>query len=93
MRMLITLIMCAGILVGRLLLPRALTAANARLQTALTLLLIFTMGLSIGGDESLLAALPVIGLDSLIFCALAMGASVALVYAVTRRRFDKGARS
>lgn len=90
--MLVTLIMCAGILVGRLLLPDTLATGNGRLQTALTLLLIFSMGLSIGGDENLLADLPVIGVDSLIFCVLEMAASTALVFLVTRRLFDKGAR-
>ena len=58
------LIMCAGIAVGKLLFPRRWAVGNGALQTVLTILLIFTMGVSIGRNENLLQNLGSIGLAS-----------------------------
>lgn len=85
--MLTILLMCAGVLVGKLLFPERWASANSRLQVVLTILLIFTMGVSIGRNDDLLGNLASIGLDSALFCVIPMAASVALVYVVGRRAF------
>lgn len=85
--MLTILLMCAGVLIGKLLFPERWSGANGRLQVVLTVLLIFTMGVSIGRNDDLLRNLTSIGLDSALFCVIPMAASVALVYLVARRAF------
>lgn len=85
--MLTILLMCAGMLVGKLLFPERWANANSRLQVVLTVLLIFTMGVSIGRNDDLLGNLASIGLDSALFCVIPMAASVAIVYVVGRRTF------
>ena len=85
------LIMCAGIAVGKLLFPRRWAVGNGALQTVLTILLIFTMGVSIGRNENLLQNLGSIGLASVAFCLLSMAGSVAVVYLSTRRIFPRQA--
>ena len=79
--MLTIALMCVGIAAGKWLFPRKGKTANSRLQTALTILLIFTMG----QNEDLLQNIASIGLDSALFCLLAMAASILLVYLATRK--------
>lgn len=83
--MLTIALMCVGIAAGKWLFPRKGKTANSRLQTALTILLIFTMGVSIGQNDDLLQNIASIGLDSALFCLLAMAASILLVYLATRK--------
>ena len=75
--MLTIVLMCAGALIGRFLLPPWWVRGNSRVQAALTVLLIFTMGVSIG-------------LDSALFCLIPMAASVALVHLLARRALGVG---
>lgn len=81
--------MCLGVAVGKWLFPRKWAGKNSKLQTALTLLMIFTMGLSLGSDEDLLHSLTTMGGDSILFCLLPMAASVLVVYLVTHLWFDR----
>lgn len=83
--MLTIALMCVGALVGRFLFPQWWARANSRVQTALTILLIFTMGVSIGRNDELLGNLSSIGLDSVLFCLVPMAASVALAHLLARR--------
>lgn len=88
--MLTILLMCLGVLVGKFLFPERWSRANGRLQVVLTVLLIFTMGVSIGRNDDLLGNIASIGLDSALFCVVPMAVSVVLVYLVTRRMFGAG---
>ena len=87
--MLTIALMCVGIAAGKWLFPRKGKTANSRLQTALTILLIFTMGVSIGQNEDLLQNIASIGLDSALFCLFSMGASILAVYCATRKILPK----
>lgn len=88
--MLTIALMCLGAVVGKFVLPRWWARANSRVQLVLTVLLIFTMGVSIGRNEDLLRNLTTIGLDSALFCLIPMAASVVLAHLLARRTF--GAR-
>ena len=83
--MLTIALICLGIAIGKWLFPQKWQKANARLQTLLTILLIFAMGVSIGRNDGLLQNLATLGLDSALFCLLAMAASILLVYLATRK--------
>ena len=85
--MLTIVLMCAGALIGRLAFPEWWARGNSRLQVVLTILLIFTMGASIGRNDDLLSNLATIGLDSALFCVIPTAASVALVHLLARRAF------
>ena len=87
--MLTIALMCFGIAIGKWLFPQKWQKANARLQTLLTILLIFTMGVSIGRNDGLLQNLATLGLDSVLFCLFSMGASILAVYWATRKILPK----
>ncbi|MBM6675715.1 LysO family transporter [Olsenella uli] len=88
--MLTVVLMCAGALIGRFLLPPWWVRGNSRVQAALTVLLIFTMGVSIGRNDDLFGDLGSIGLDGALFCLIPMAASVALVHLLARRALGVG---
>lgn len=75
----ILLIMCVGIVVGAKLFPAKGKAANEKVQIVCTMLLIFSMGISLGRRENLLEQLSQIGLTSF---ALAVGPIIGSVIAV-----------
>lgn len=62
---------------------------NGKLQTIWLLLLIFSMGMSIGMNRSILQKLPVLGWKALLFAVLNVVGSVAVVYVVSRLFFEK----
>ena len=77
--------MCVGVVVGATVFPQKLKRWNSRLQLAMTALLIFTMGVSLGSRPGFLEELGAIGTKSLIFAILPILASVALVYPLSKR--------
>lgn len=84
--MITILLMCGGIAAGKFLFKKEFSRYNGKLQTLLTLILIFLMGVTIGKNEDLKSNISVIGFDSLIFCLIPSICSVILVYIVTRKR-------
>ena len=88
----ILVIMCIGIVAGRLLVPASLKRANELLQTVCTALLIFAMGISLGGNDDFFANLGTLGLQSLLFCLLPMIGSIAVVYPLTSWLMGDGFR-
>ena len=82
-------LMCIGIAVGKWVFPKKWGRANSFLQTALTILLIFVMGVTIGKDDDLLQNLASIGLDSMLFCLIPTALSLLLVYILSKRILDK----
>lgn len=88
--MLTMALMCLGAVVGRFVLPHWWARANSRVQLVLTVLLIFTMGVSIGRNEDLLHNLGTIGLDSALFCLIPMAVSIALAHLLAKRVFGAG---
>ncbi len=83
------IIMCIGVIIGRLIFPAVLKKSNEKLQVAVTALLIFTMGITLGGNGSLLQNMASMGFDSLLFCLIPTALSVAIVYLITKNLFPR----
>ena len=77
--------MCAGILVGAKCFPMQWKELNEKLQVAATVLLIFSMGVTLGRRENFLADLASMGVTAFVLFLLPAVCSTVLVYFVTRR--------
>lgn len=78
----------AGIGLG-VVMPKAVQRGGALIRVLLSVLvaaLLFLMGLKIGSDREVLAALPSLGLKSLALGGLPLLFSVLIVWLFTRRR-------
>lgn len=82
-------IMCLGVAIGATVFPEKLKPWNTRLQTAVTALLIFTMGVGLGSRPGFLTEVGEIGLESLILALVPAALSVAVVYPLSRRFLEK----
>lgn len=65
--------------------PQKLIRFNANLQLLCTVILIFSMGVSLGARPQFFEELSTLGVQSLFFCLLPIAGSVALVYPLTQR--------
>lgn len=90
--MLTIAIMCLGVLVGATIFPRKLKGLNSFLQTAVTALLIFIMGVGLGSRPNFLSEVAEIGLESLILAVVPVALSVAVVYPLSRKYLAKAAQ-
>lgn len=79
-----------GIVAGRLLRtrPRPLRAAEW-LAAAAIYLLLFLLGLSVGGDSSIMGALEELGAQALVLSVGSVAGSVLLAAVVSARFFDR----
>ena len=80
----ILLIMLAGVGAGRFF-PVKYKEKNEKVQLFCTLLLIFSMGVSLGRREGFFAELGTLGVQSFLFFLIPAVFSVAAVYLLTRR--------
>lgn len=87
--MLTIAIMLLGVLIGRFV-PSSCKKANEKFQLCATLLLIFSMGISLGARDSFFAELGRIGGQSFLFCLVPTIGSIAAVYPLTVRFMDGG---
>ena len=78
-------IMCLGVLVGATVFPKRLKALNSRLQTAVTALLIFLMGVGLGSRPGFLSEVAEIGFESLILAVVPAALSAAVIYPLSRK--------
>lgn len=62
---------------------------NSRFQNVWLVILIFVMGMSIGGDREILRKLPVLGGKSVLFAVVCSAGSVLVVYFLSRIFFSK----
>lgn len=85
--MFILIVMCVGVLAGRLLFPEKLKRTNEIFQIICTLTLIFAMGFSLGSDENFFQKLFSLGLESFLFFLIPSGCSLLLVFFLTKRFF------
>ena len=65
---------------------------NGKLQTLWLLLLIFCMGVSIGRNGDIIRNLPLLGGKAMLFAALTIAGSIALVYFFSAVFLEKGAK-
>lgn len=77
-------IMCIGIIVGNRFLSDKHKRKNEYLQTICTVLLIFSMGVTLGERENFFGELFSLGFQSLLFCLVPTGLSLFLVYFLTK---------
>ena len=76
----------AGVLVGLLgIVPKKYMRFNSRFQQAGVILLLFSMGASIGANRELILKLKSIGLKSITFALLACLFSILFTYLVTSK--------
>ena len=87
--MIILLVMCAGILAGRFLVPGRVKRLNERIALACTLILIFSMGVMLGQKENFLEELGRLGFSSFLFFLLTTALSIVFVYLLSRRFLEK----
>lgn len=85
------LFVAAGIFAGaRILSPDRKYAWIGRIQTAALLLLIFTMGVTIGADRRVLSSVGTLGAQAFVISVAAVAGSVLFVYAGRRlMRLDR----
>lgn len=79
-----TVIMLLGMLVGAKLLPVKWLRANTILQITITVLLLFTMGVSFGARPSFLQDLRTAGVSSFLYAAIPGAGAVLAVYILSK---------
>lgn len=76
----------AGVVIGLVgIIPRRYMKFNSRFQQAGVILLLFSMGASIGSNRELILKLKSIGLKSITFALLACFFSILFTYLVTSK--------
>ena len=88
----VVLCMFSGIAVGWLLRDRNCGWAS-RITTALIWILLFLLGVEIGGDRKLIASLPTLGLEALIIAALSFLGSCLFAWILWRHLKSGGGHS
>ena len=81
----VLIVMCVCVLVGNRIFPRKAKGINEKVQLICTLLLIFSMGVTLGGRPNFLSELASLGLDSLLYCLIPTALSVAIVYLLSKK--------
>ncbi|WP_317855430.1 LysO family transporter [Chakrabartyella piscis] len=62
---------------------------NGKLQTVWLMLLIFSMGVSIGQDKEVIGNLPILGGKALVFAVATVLGSIVLVYVLSKLVLEK----
>lgn len=83
------LIMCFGILVGRLFFSEKFKKPNEIFQVVCTVLLIFSMGALLGSDRELISKISTMGAESFLLFLIPSVLSVALVYLLSKWFLEK----
>lgn len=78
-------VMCIGVLAGNCFFPERLRKVNEKMQTVCTVLLIFCMGVTLGGRENFLQELGTLGGTGFLFFLIPSLFSLLLVYGLTRK--------
>lgn len=85
----ILIIMCIGILIGRVAFLRRLKKKNESVSLLCTFVLIFSMGVTLGEKENFFEELSSLGITSFLFFFIPTLLSVVLVYYLTQRFMKK----
>ena len=81
--------MAIGLLIGLKLFPKKLEKWNSIVQTFLTAVLIFSMGVTLGSRENFITELKTLGFKSLVYALIPIATSVLLVYLLTEKFLKK----
>lgn len=77
-------LMFLGMLAGFLLRGRPLAAALSRCVTPAIVLLLFALGISVGGNRTLMSALPELGSAAMLLTLFGVGGSLVCVMCIRR---------
>lgn len=83
--MVILIIMCLGMIAGNRLFPEKHKKKNEYLQIICTVLLIFSMGVTLGQRENFFSDLVTLGFQSFLYFIIPTGLSLFFVYFLTMR--------
>ncbi len=81
----ILIFLLIGMVIGWKCFPEKWNKLNINIQLASTLVLIFSMGVSLGSRPGFIHELANMGLRSFVFAALAIAGSILVVYPLTRK--------
>ena len=81
----ILIFLLIGMVIGWKCFPEKWNKLNINIQLASTLVLIFSMGVSLGSRPGFIHELANMGLRSFVFAALAIRGSILVVYPLTRK--------
>ena len=85
----VLIIMCLGILAGRFLLSPRIKKMSETISVVCTFLLIFSMGVMLGGNENFFKDLSSLGWSSLLFFLIPTALSVFIVFILTKKMIAK----
>lgn len=85
----ILIVMSIGILVGNRFFSHKYKTINEKLQLICTILLIFSMGVTLGRRENFIQELSLLGWHSFIFCFIPSLFSLIIVFLLTRHFIEK----
>lgn len=85
LQLLVLLIMCMGIFVGKYWIPPEKKGIVEKCQSFAIVLLIFSMGHSLGQREDFFADLQAMGLQSFLYAVLTIVGSILLVYPLSQK--------
>lgn len=80
----ILIVMCIGVLIGNRIFPEKYKRLNEKLQVICTVLLIFSMGVTLGQRDNFLHELTSLGFTSFLFFFIPTVLSILLVFILTR---------
>lgn len=85
--------LAAGILIGLIkIIPKKAMKYNIRIQQVGIVLLIFTMGASIGSNRDIFSNLESMGIEALVFAVLTSLLSIIAVYLISTKFIKDGSK-
>ncbi len=78
------IVMCIGILIGKLITSKKIKKANEIISLTCTFLLIFSMGIMLGNKENFLQELSSLGWYSFLLFIIPTALSIIIVYVLTQ---------
>lgn len=89
---LILLSLCVGIIIGIIgVIPKKFMKFNSKFQQVGVVMLIFSMGASIGANEELIKNLKILGVKAITFALLACIFSITFTYLITTKFLKQNA--
>ena len=86
----ILIFLLIGIVIGWKWFPEKWNKLNIKIQLAATLLLIFSMGVSLGSRPNFVHEIANMGFKSFVFAVLTIVGSILVVYPLTKKYLVKG---
>lgn len=85
----VVIVMCLGVLAGRFFSKARIKKISETISVTCTVLLIFSMGVTLGRNENFLNNLSSLGLSSLLFFLVPTIFSIFIVFLLTKKMMTK----